>query len=172
MARYSYTITHKGLGKQRTVSGRNKREAKYKANLVMQNWNEQYAKKLEREQLRLDRENVKHQKEQAKELAFEKTREAELKQEALTDLLLCQLSVKSLDWKNVFGVNDLYSQKPKKPLYQELLEEPKRDDFKYADRSLLGRLSKKTAAKNKEEYNKNFEQDHIEWEKITDSTKK
>ena len=144
--RYSYQaeVTHKGLNKFRIVKAATQDELNQKTAALMAQWDEQWAKKIERE------DKLKNS-EDSLAYANEMTQQAENIQKALDTILVDSLNPQSLDLNELKNFSKYPEVCPKQPLLKEFPFEPKLTDAKYNPKpSFLTKLSKNKMAEFKD----------------------
>ena len=117
-------VSHKGLNKYRIVKAATQYELNQKTAALMAQWNEQWARKVEREDKLKSGEN-------SLSYANEMTQQAESIQASLDTILIDSLNPKSLDLNELKNFSKYPEAKPKQPLLQELPYEPQLSDDKY-----------------------------------------
>lgn len=152
---YQAEVSHKGLNKYRIVKAATQYELNQKTAALMAQWNEQWARKVEREDKLKSGEN-------SLSYANEMTQQAESIQASLDTILIDSLNPKSLDLKELKNFSKYPEAKPKQPLLQELPYEPQLSDDKYNPKpSFFLKLSKTKMAEfknnNIEKYNNDLD---------------
>ena len=133
---YQAEVSHKGLNKYRIVKAATQYELNQKTAALMAQWNEQWAKKIEREdKLKSSEDSLAY--------ANEMTQQAESIQASLDTILIDSLNSKSLDLNELKNFSKYPEAKPKQPLLQESPYEPQLSDAKYNPKpSFFIKLSK------------------------------
>jgi len=117
-------VSHKGLNKYRIVKAATQYELDQKTAALMAQWDEQWAKKVEREgKLKNSEDSLAY--------ANEMTQQAESIQKALDTMLIDSLNPKSLDLNELKNFSKYPEASPKQPLLKELPYEPQLSDAKY-----------------------------------------
>lgn len=160
---YQAEVSHKGLNKYRIVKAANKYELNQKVNALRAQWNEQWEKKVEREnRIKNDEDSLAY--------AATMTKQAEADQNSLDEILLNSLNPRKLDLDELKDYSEYPEPRPKALSLDEIPIEPHLSDVKYNPRpSLFTKISKKKmeefSANNKAEFEKDFET----WEKTKNS---
>ena len=157
---YQAEVSHKGLNKYRIVKAATKHELDQKTTALMAQWDEQWARIVERETIK---RNDANSDSYAKELS----QKAEDVQIAMDNILLNDLHPKELDLNELKDLSKYPEERPKHPTLKKVPDEPRRSDEKYNTRpSFLTRLSKKKMAEFEEAHTIEFEQDFEKWKKV------
>lgn len=148
---YQTEISHKGLNKYRIVKAASQYELSQKVTAIEAQWNEQWAKKVERD-------NKQKSTEEALIYANELSKQAENVQKALETILINSLHPECLDLDDLKDHSEFVENCPKRPLLEKLPVEPRLSDIKYNPKPpLLIKISKKRMAdftsKNLAQYN-------------------
>lgn len=156
---YQAEVSHKGLNKYRIVKAETKHELDQKTSALMAQWNEQWAKKVEREnKIKNDEDSLNY--------ANERTKYAEIVQNALDEILLSHLEPKELNLNLMKDFSNYPEPCPQGGVLVKIPKEPQPDDFKYNPQpSLFTRLSRKKMDEFVAENKAKFEHDHNDWEK-------
>ena len=155
-------IKHSGLNKYRVVKGETKYELDQKASAIQAQWNEQWVKKCEAEKRRQEKEQIRFDTEKALAYADKMTKEAELVQYEIENIIKKQVKGVSKDLlydKSTYTVN-----KPIRPTDEINPMEPHRVEAQYNKKlPFLAAFSKKK----KNEFIKNnddlYQQNHTKW---------
>lgn len=156
---YQEEVSHKGLNKYRVVKATNRYELNQKVNALRAQWDEQWKKKVEREnKIKNDEDSMAY--------AATMTKQAEEDQNILDEILLNSLTPQKFELDELKDYSEYPEPCPKTPSLDEVPIEPHLSDGKYNPRpSLLTRFSKKKmeefSANNVAEYEKDFDT----WEK-------
>ena len=169
---YHKTIYHNGLNKSKTIAAMNRRELEYKIELQNKQWAEQWEKKKKAEankriaeQKRAERELKAKNDAEAKKYVEQMTREAEVVQQKLDDILYSSLNIGPFDFEKLFDNSVFSVAKPSAPKYLQPNSEPHRTDSKYNEKpSLMTKLSSKKMSLFVQENDELFESDHKKWE--------
>ncbi|WP_018247358.1 restriction endonuclease [Orenia marismortui] len=162
---YEIEISHNGLNKYKIIKGKTKREAQRKANAQLARWDEQWQKKLEKEEKRQRKELKKLDQERKSEIAKEKTEKAQKLKASLENMLVNSLKIdNSINWDKLKDESKFEKRKPKKARLKSLppkpVGEPKREYYK-PKINLLDKLFKKRKIKKQQisnnQYNKALE---------------
>lgn len=156
---YQAEVSHRGLNKYRIVKAENKYELDRKVKALQAQWNEQWEKKVERE-------NKIKNEEDSIAYATAMTKQAENEQKALDGILLNSLRPQKLKLEDLKDYSEYPDPKPKSPALDELPIEPYSTDSKYNPKpSFFTKISKRKM----EEFSANniaeFEKDFAAWEK-------
>jgi|GEM_PF-3528055 len=140
---YSFEVKHTELGKYRIVSGTDEAVVRAKAQALLDTWNAEYRRKLEKERFKADqeasRQKMRQQKENAKEqlennlrAAEELTDEAKAALEQIANTLHSALSVNhAVNWAKLKRRDSYSTPKPKEPIYLEFPREPQPSDSRH-----------------------------------------
>ena len=160
-SRYMYQteVSHQGLNKYRIVKAANQYELNQKANALMAQWNEQWAKKVEREnRIKNDEDSLAY--------AIEMSQQAEEIQSALDSILLDSLNDVSFNLNELKDFSKFPEPKPNRPKLSIMPEEPKTSDIKYNPKpSFFTKLSKKKMSELAENSAAEFAKDFDAWRK-------
>lgn len=134
---YEIEVRHNGLSKYRHIRGSDPYVVQQKAEAQKQAWDEMWKKKLDAEQKSSKREQVAQEKEALKQLAVEKTVEAEAILESLQNTLQHTLSINdAIDWEKLKDSKPFHKAYPTKPPVkcpepEKIAPEPMKGDQKY-----------------------------------------
>jgi restriction system protein len=134
MARTIYTmeVWHEGLGKYREIRGADANVVQQKADAQIKQWNDMWARRQEAEFKKDSKERAAKEKEEKKELAEARGREARQATEDLNNTLQSGLVGSSVfNWESLKNRGDYPEPKPKKPTPMNEPPEPHREDAKY-----------------------------------------
>lgn len=162
---WEITLQHDGLNKHRVIRGREKRVVEEKARMQQAAWEEQWERKLEVEQRKLERIDRAEEKARAKELATEQTQEAELAHDALEQILANTLDVDdALDWDTLKDTQNFSEKMPNSP--SELIaKEPNIDDIEFLPNySLFDYLVPGLKKRKQDNLNSKYEDAKKKWE--------
>jgi restriction system protein len=124
LRRYSYNVSHNGLGKFRVISGTDELFVKTKAQALVETWNGEYERKLEKEKAKEEQENNR-------QAAEDLTDEATEALEQVADILHNGLSEDhEVDWENLKCLDSYPKPKPAQPEHLKSPREPQLDDGK------------------------------------------
>jgi restriction system protein len=122
--RYQITVTHRGLGKERILTGYDKYILESRARELTSRWNDQHATKLERERKVTDRTQRQRHVEESLEEARERTEEATQDREALESLLIEGVNGPPFDWESLKTRGEYTAPPPLPPVYKNYPAEP------------------------------------------------
>ena len=153
---YQAEVSHEGLNKYCVVKAATQYELNQKTNALMAQWNEQWAKKIEREtKIKDDEDSLAY--------ATEMTQQAEETQNAL-DRILLSSHPKSLDLNKLKNFSKFSEPQPKQPTLSIVPKEPQSSDSKYNPKpSFFTKLSKKKMAELAENSSIEFAKDFDVW---------
>jgi restriction system protein len=173
---YEIEIRHDGLNKYRHIRGTDRQVVEEKAQAQRKAWNEMWAKQLEFEKVKSDRERAAKEKEGKKALAVTKTKEAE---KALSDventLLLVIGRDCKINWEYLKDLSNFNKPKPTEPKIEEIIEddiplEPLESDYKYQPKlNLLDKLFSSFKKNKIDKLTTLFQDDHDEWTKTKET---
>ena len=154
---YQAEVSHRGLNKYQIVKAASRHELNMKVAALQARWDEQWERKVEREQRLLTEAT-------SIEFAQEMTEDAVSVQEALDSIVLSNLAPEEITLETLINTSKYPEPPPAYPRFLTLPPEPNRSDSKYTCKpSLLTKLSKRKT----EEFNaKNtaaFEEDYAAW---------
>lgn len=157
---YEAEVSHKGLNKYRIVKAETRHELEEKTSALMAQWNEQWNRKMEREEkIKNDEDSMKY--------AQELTQQSNEIQETLDTILLHHLNPKPLNFNDLKDFSEYSEPYPKKASLVEIPKEPNISDSKYNPRpSFFERLSKKKMVEFSNRNKSAFELDYSNWEKL------
>lgn len=137
---YQAEVSHRGLNKYRIVKAATQYELDQKTAALMAQWDEQWAKKVEREgKLKNSEDSLAY--------ANEMTQQAESIQKALDTILIDSLDPKRLDLNELKNFSKYPEASPKQPPLKELPYEPQLSDAKYNPKpSFFTKISKNKMA--------------------------
>lgn len=174
---YEIEIRHDGLHKYRHIRGTDRQVVEQKAEAQRKAWNEMWAKKLEIEKVRSDRERTANEKEGKKALAVTQTKEAE---RALSDIESTLFFVLGKDckinWDYLKDLSNFNKPKPTEPKIEEVIEddipvEPLESEYKYQPKFyILDKIFSSLKQKKIDKSIASFNDDHEEWERIKETT--
>ena len=168
-SRYMYQIEvrHDGLNKYRLIRGTDKYIVEQKANAQLNSWNEMWEKKLEAESRRQEKEQIAAERQKGKELAEEKTRDAQDTLDAIERTLHYALSVDDkINWEELKDHSAFPEQRPQEPKLKTVPSEPDKNDSKYVPKlDIFDKLSAKKRDKKVQEAENRFQSDHESWTK-------
>lgn len=155
---YYIDIKHDGLKKYRRVTGRDEVEVTAKAAAQSAQWEATWKKQQERE-------NLARSKEQKRDLAMTRSKEAEqILSELETLLAATARSSNKIKWDSLLDKTDLNRVKPQPIPPPKSPVEPKESDAAYQPRyGLFGRLVKSHAERKLQEAKEKFKAAHAEW---------
>lgn len=154
---YQAEVSHEGLNKYKVVKAATKRELDQKTNALMAQWDEQWARIVERE-------TRKKNNEDSDAFAKELSQQAEDVQNAMDEILLNSLFPEELDLDELKDFSEFPEPRPNSPTLSEIPNEPQRCDEKYNPRpSFFTKLSKKKMMEFEAVHTTEFEQDYEKW---------
>jgi restriction system protein len=161
-------IEHRGLNKYRVIKGEDKSVVEQKAAAQEAAWEEQWQRKLAVEARREEIAAARLAKEEKKQLALERTEEAERAiqslEETLEDGLMTEEEV--FTWDSLINNSDFPEAKPDEPKLHPLPREPlQADDMYQPQLTLWDRISSKSRDRKIEKAKAQFEADHHSWER-------
>lgn len=178
---YEIEVTHSGLNKYRHIRGSDKYVVEQKARMLKAQWEEEWERKQEKEQLARtkrqsienklrEKERILQEKEDRRLYAEQLNQEAQAAIEQLKQTLLFTLGVNdAIDW-NTLKDNRPYSEpKPKKIIIppftpDEIPREPRAEDYAYQPKlNWLCYLFKSKKAARIQEAKELFDRDHRAW---------
>ncbi len=162
MAQFYYhrELKHSGLNKYRIVKAPNEYELNEKCNVILNQWNEMWAKKCEADQKR-------SQIELQSTAAINLTQQAEMAQSDLLAILKNNSNMDIDTSINPFLRNDVYMQPlPQSPIFYDIPVMPKRTDATY--NPTIGFFSKLFGGEQRiiMENNSRFENAYAYWQKV------
>lgn len=167
--RYQIEVTHQGLNKYRIVRGSTRWETKQKADSLLAQWNEQWARVIENEQKRAAREARIQSDEDAVNYALERTKDDEKVQSDLDKIFTSSLSPISLDFEKLKDRSVFAVPMPELPSLALLPREPQRNDKQFNPKPSFPKKISKSKRKEFEESNLQlFIAAHYNWEKEID----
>lgn len=166
---YEIEVSHKGLNKYRHIRGTDRYVVEQKAAMQKRQWDEQWGKKIQVEQIadqkRRERESIIQTKEAKKELASTKTEEAKKALLSLQQTLQFTLAVDDrIEWDSLLDKSIFSDPKPIVIKSKTVPAEPKLSDAAYQprlnfiDKILSGRMALK-----KQELINQYYSDHKLW---------
>lgn len=169
--RYHRTISHEGLGKQKTIGADSKYELNYKVDLQMSQWNEQWKRKVEiqnrkelAEKKRAEKAEIAKNNEKAALYAEQLTKEANEQQDNLDHLLLNDINFEKIDFEKL---KDQYNNENPYPVKPEVISsqrEPLRTDECFNPKpSFFVKISKSKKEQFDTENENNFKSAHDKW---------
>ncbi len=169
---YQEVLTHPGLNKVRVVKASTFYEFQQKKSAVLTQWNEQWAKKRERDaraaeaaSKKASREAKLKNDEESALYAAEETSKAEAVQRALDNILLSNIHVSPFNFEKLKTFDSFNEPSPKAIGTMPIPKEPSATEEKYNPKlSFFQRLSKKKTAEVQELAKAIFEKDHLAWE--------
>jgi restriction system protein len=172
LARYEADVYHEGLDKFLRVRGNDVHVVKQKARTKMNQWNSQWQKRCEVDEKRRHVERVVSDRERKKELAAERTAEAQQALELLGKLLEQTLSIDdTVDWNSLKTHTRFDAPQPRPPASPAMpvLETPSRPDpdaFVYQpDIGLIDRLFASRKERKIEQARQRLQEDLAAWQR-------
>ncbi|MGD7023606.1 restriction endonuclease [Rossellomorea vietnamensis] len=162
---YETEVRHTGLNKYRVIKGDNHYVVEQKAKAQIKQWNDQWETKRAAEEKRKDRDSIAREKEAKKELALEKTNEAEENIKFIENTLLYTLGVDDkIDWEELKEKRDYGIKPPTQPKYKSIPKEPMKGSAKYQPQlGVLDKIFTSKGQKKIEEKNQLYTQDYEKW---------
>ena len=154
---YQSEVSHKGLNKYRIVKAATQYELDQKTRALMAQWDEQWARIVEREERKKnDEDSVSYAKELSQQAADVQT--------AMDEILKNSLHPDALDLNDLKDHSKFPEAHPKRPTLSKVPNEPHRSDDKYNPQpSFFTRLSKKKMVEFEAFHTAEFEHDFEEW---------
>jgi restriction system protein len=122
--RYQITVTHRGLGKERILTGYDKYILESRARELTSRWNDQYVAKREKERKLADRTQRQRHAEESLQEARERTEEAMRNRESLESLLIGAVNSRVFDWESLKKRDEYGVSPPLPPIYKNYPPEP------------------------------------------------
>jgi len=172
LQRYALEIRHKELNKYQVVRGDNKYVVTQKARAKMAQWDEIWERKVEREQAAAQKQAERQQKAQAvaekKQLAAERTQEAQSALAALEQILSHTLDIDdAVDWEILKDFSEYSAPKPKEPPAPGIPREPRRTDAQYQVKlGVIDQLLTSRRTAKEQEAEKRFRHQHKKWQAV------
>jgi len=162
---YEIEVRHEDLKKFRLIRGSDRYVVEQKAIAQGLAWDEMWGKRLAVEQKKKDREAAIRSKEEKKELATTKTKEAQESINQVETILLHTLDIDdAIDWDSLLDNNEFPKKKP-----VILKSEPYRSDEKYQPTlGFFDRVFPSFRRKKEQEAEGMFALDYEAWEKARD----
>ena len=154
---YQSEVSHKGLNKYRIVKAETSRELEQKVNALKKQWDEEWAKKVEREK-KLQEETI------ALEYAQKATSEAESKISSLENILNNSLVPKKLCAENLKDFSNFPKKEPEKADIKKIPAEPKKNDRAYSHIPFFIKFFESLKKKREEDNIIKFQKAHADWE--------
>lgn len=163
---YYIDIRHEGLKKFRRVKGTDHVVVEETAEKQLETWEAQWQRNLEAEAKRADREKAAQENQAKKDLAVERSREAEEEIVAVESILAHTLTVDdSIDWDVLKRHEPFEEQQPTKPELESSPKKPDPQDHTYKPKLSLFDKILSSRRENKESLaRQQFEQDLRKWE--------
>lgn len=166
---YEIEVSHKGLNKYRHIRGTDRYVVEQKAAMQKRQWDEQWGKKIQVEQIadqkRRERESIIQTKEAKKELAATKTEEAKKALLSLQQTLQFTLAVDDrIEWDLLLDKSIFSDPKPIVIKSKSVPSEPKLSDAAYQPRlNLIDKILSGRMASKKQELINQYYSDHKLW---------
>ncbi len=166
---YEIEVSHKGLNKYRHIRGTDRYVVEQKAAMQKRQWDEQWGKKIQVEQIadqkRRERESIIQTKEAKKELAATKTEEAKKALLSLQQTLQFTLAVDDrIEWDLLLDKSIFSDPKPIVIKSKAVPSEPKLSDAAYQPRlNLIDKILSGRMASKKQELINQYYSDHKLW---------
>ena len=166
---YEIEVSHKGLNKYRHIRGTDRYVVEQKAAMQKRQWDEQWGKKIQVEQIadqkRRERESTIQTKEAKKELAATKTEEAKKALLSLQQTLQFTLAVDDrIEWDLLLDKSIFSDPKPIVIKSKAVPVEPKLSDAAYQPRlNLIDKILSGRMASKKQELINQYYSDHKLW---------
>ncbi len=124
---YEIEIRHDGLNKYRLVRGADPYVVEQKARAQTAQWNDMWSRVCEREAARKERAELATAKEAKKDLAAQRTKEAEQELSEMADILRATLTVDdTIDWEELKDHSPFPEPEPTEPIQPKLAPKPQR----------------------------------------------
>ena len=135
---WQITVEHEGLHKIRVIRGEDRDIVEQKAMLQREIWDEMWSKRQEIEKKRQEREKKVVFNEDNKQLAIEKTKEAEDEIESLRNILKEGVSsIKEFSWDVLLDKSHFPEPGPARPVVERVDDEPKMSWEKYQPKTFF-----------------------------------
>ena len=162
---YQIEVRHDGLHKYRLIRGSHPYVVQQKAEAQVAAWDQMWAKRQAAEAKKSEREQFARERDAKKELAIERTREAEEAIRQLERTLVHTLGIDdTIDWERLKDRSPFETSKPTKPRMKKVAAAPERASYTvelgFLDKLIRSRREKKIAAASAK-----FERDYEAWEK-------
>jgi restriction system protein len=158
---YYIEVKHEGLKKYRFIQGSDKYVVEQKAVMLKEQWEELWAKRVEIDKKKAERDERLHLWNRGKEVAAEKTIEE------VENILKHTLKVNDvINWDTLLNKSDYPKPKPSQPKLGKIPEEPKETDSAFVPRfSFLDKFLPWIEEKRIKEFHDLFVIKHAKWEK-------
>ncbi len=162
---YQIVVQHPGLHKQRVIRGDDRYVVEAAAQAQNRAWNELYAKKLEGEERRRDRESKRQELEGSLQEAEERTREAQSELEGVRGVLAATLRVDDrVDWEKLKQNQPFSQPQPHQRAYLSIPAEPQEGEARFKPQlGLLDKLWSGSAQRKHEAASSLFAAEHAAW---------
>ena len=162
---YEIEISHKGLNKYRHIKGSDKSIVEQKARVQQAVWNEMWSKKLVAEQKKTERYKKARSKEEKKELASNKTLDAQNEISAIKNILAHTLHVNdAIDWDELLDRTSFAIPKPSQPQPIYYPKEPKASDPEFIpELDFFDKIFKKRKQAKLDKCSLDFQNAHGNW---------
>src|ERR1700756_2161685 len=117
--RYQITVTHRGLGKERILTGYDKYILESRARELTARWNDQYAKRIAVAEQVADRQQRQEHIERSLESAHERTEEAQFERRSLERFLVEVTKAPPFQWESLKTRRDYLVAPPPRPTYKD-----------------------------------------------------
>jgi len=163
--RYTYKVSHNGLGKYRVVSGTDEAFVKAKALALQNSWEAEYRRKLAKQQEEEDREIYRRELNGNVQEAERRTNDAEKALEQVSNILRAALTARhAIDWEKLKRKDAYSTPQPKELVYAEFPWEPQPEDIKYKPMlTLFDKLSKSRVEQKSSSSKQSLHSDHATW---------
>jgi restriction system protein len=163
---WTIEVRHAGLNKYRHIRGSSRYVVEEQANAQKLAWDEMWARKQAMDRKINERESAIKSKEEKKELATIKTKEAQEATNQLETILLQGINADiSVDWEKLIDNEDYSITEPSFPKQEPIPDEPNKTDKTYQlTKGLLSKIFTKSSIKKEEEAERLFLADYEEWE--------
>lgn len=152
---YEIEVKHDGLHKYRVIRGSDPYIVEQKAKAQQATWDEMWQKKLAAEKKRQERELEKSDRERKKQIALERTEQAQKAIRDIENALHHTLSIDdTIDWGSLKDFSKFSGHEPEKPELTQIPSEPpapKEEDYK-PPLSLICKIVPKLREKKKQQY--------------------
>lgn len=171
--RYQVEVWHDGLSKYQIIRGDNEYVVGKKAQAKMAQWDEMWERKTAVEKARIERQLHAQNKEEKKQIALERTQEAQDSLASLDNILSHTLAIDdTVDWEKLKDLSDYPLPKPSKPNLPikptppKISTAPDSTHLRYKPQlDLLDRLFKSREKTKIREAEELYKHDYLQWEK-------
>lgn len=152
-------VRHEGLNKYRLIRGRDRYVVEQKAAVLKATWEEMWEK-------RLTREAAIKQKEDNRQLALERTKDAESKINEVKNILHYTLNINdAINWDSLLDKSEYPKSQPERPKPLPVPMEPSKSDTKFTPKiNFVISLFPRWKEKKIKDADKLFKQEHSKWQ--------